>query len=56
MNNHVLKAMVGLGKEKFEGVLGSGQVAVHAIDNNPGSVVDMRGGAPRHHRRFDLVT
>ena len=34
MYHHVLNAVVGFGKEKVEGILGGGQVAVHAIDNN----------------------
>ena len=34
MNRHIFNAVVGLGKEKVEGIHRGGQVAVHTIDND----------------------
>ena len=52
MNYYIFNAMIRLGKEEFERVLGRGQVAVHTIDNDTCCVIGMRGRAPRHHRRL----
>jgi hypothetical protein len=56
MDSHIFEAMIRLGKEKVESVLGGWQMAVHAIHYNAGSVVGMGAGSPCHNGRLDFMT
>ena len=55
MKRDIFEAMVSLGKEKVESVLGSRQMAVHAVHHNAGSVVGMGALSPCHNGRLDFM-
>jgi hypothetical protein len=56
MDENVLQPMQCLGIEKIEGIMGRGQVAVHAISHKPLSIIHMRGSLPGIVSRLDFVT
>ena len=55
MLNHVLGAVIGFGKEEVESLVRSRQVTIHAVGHESLSIVDMGGGSPGNHCRFDLM-
>ena len=55
MFHHVLGAVVGFGKKEVESLVGRRKMAVHAVGHESLGVVDMGGGSPGNHRRFDLM-
>ena len=55
MLNHVLGTMIGFGKEEVEGLVRRRQMTVHTIGHESLGIIDMGGGSPGHHCRFDLM-
>ncbi len=55
MDDNVLDAVRRLGIKEIEGVMGCGQVAVHAIGHKPVGIVRMGGGLPGVVGKLDFV-
>jgi len=55
MLNQVLGTVIGFGKKEIECLVRSRQVAVHAVGHESLGIVDMGGGSPGKHGRFDLM-
>ena len=55
VNHDILDAMGRLGKKEIEGIMGSGEMAVHAVGDKALGIVDMGGHFPCLISRFNLV-
>jgi len=55
MLNDILGTVIGFGKEKIECLVRGRQMTVHAVGHESLGIVDMGGGSPGNHCRFDLM-